>query len=184
MSATGRGEKRAENDFYETPAWLSEAFLWALRNKRYHVTEALEPACGNGAISRVVWEVFGLRRLKQIDIRDQTIVGEFQKANFLHLIPDPSFDLVITNPPYSLAQEFCERAMLWRRSRHSVVAMLLRLNFLESQKRASWLRQNTPSIYVSPRRPSFTGKGTDATGYAWFIWDGEKPTVEILETEK
>jgi hypothetical protein len=35
---------------------------------------------------------------------------------------------------------------------------------------------------VSPRRPSFTGKGSEASEYAWFVWDDNPPTVAILDT--
>ena len=98
------------------------------------------------------------------------------------------YDIVLTNPPYSLAQEFVDHAMKFRRTELSLVAMLLRINFLGSKKRAKWLRENTPTVAVSPRRPQFCKnkhgkKGTDATEYAWFLWDGQKPTVLILNTE-
>ena len=46
------------------------------------------------------------------------------------------------------------------------------MNFLESIKRHEWWKENTPtSIHVLSKRPSFTGTGTDATGYCWIIWD-------------
>ena len=33
-------------------------------------------------------------------------------------------------------------------------------------------KQNSPtSLFVLSKRPSFTGKGTDATDYAWYVWD-------------
>ena len=32
--------------------------------------------------------------------------------------------------------------------------------------------ENTPTaLHVLSKRPSFTGKGTDATDYAWYVWD-------------
>jgi hypothetical protein len=31
------------------------------------------------------------------------------------------------------------------------------------------------SRFVLPNRPSFTGKGTDATAYAWFCWNNFRP---------
>lgn len=62
-----------------------------------------------------------------------------------------------------------------------VVCMLLRVNFLGSQKRAAWMRANTPSVYVLPKRPSFKSDGkTDATEYAWFLWDGKPSRVVII----
>jgi len=49
--------------------------------------------------------------------------------------------------------------------------MLLRLNFLASERRQEWMKTDTPDVYVLPNRPSFRGKGSDATEYAWFVWD-------------
>src|SRR6516162_8138921 len=97
---------------------------------------------------------------------------------------DGSYDLIITNPPYSKSLEFIQRAISLR-SEHGAVAMLLRLNFLCSQQRASWrMRSNTPTgLYPSPRRPDFTGGGGDATEYARFVWDDLSPRIVILGTE-
>jgi hypothetical protein len=120
------------------------------------------------------------------------------------------FDLVITNPPFALAMEFVEEALSITRF-GGMVAMLLRLPWLASQKRAPWLRRHTPSVYVLPKRPSFyegapptpqptlfgddaaedaKGSGTDATDYAWMVWSKvdengveRVPTVKILEIE-
>lgn len=83
------------------------------------------------------------------------------------------YDLIITNPPYSLA--LC--------APHGAVVMLLRVNWLGGQERAPWMRLHTPSLYVSPRRPSFTGAGSAATEYAWMTWDSGAPRVVILNTE-
>jgi len=79
--------------------------------------------------------------------------------------------LIITNPPYKLAQEFIERALQVTSPIGGEVAMLLRLNFLGSQKRGAWLVNHVPDLYVLSERPSFNGNGkTDATEYAWFCW--------------
>ena len=74
---------------------------------------------------------------------------------------------ILTNPPFSLAQDFCHHAL--KHSTH--VFMLLRLNFLGSQKRKQWWIQHEPSaLFVLSQRPSFTDGSTDATDYAWFYW--------------
>ena len=80
--------------------------------------------------------------------------------------PAQPFDVALGNPPFNLALEVIQHAM----TMSSVVCMLLRINFLASQKRAAWMRRYTPSIYVLPKRPSFTGGKTDACEYAWFCW--------------
>ena len=54
------------------------------------------------------------------------------------------------------------------RAENGAVVMLLRVNFIASQESAAWMRADTPSLYISPRRPSFTGKGLDATEDVWF----------------
>lgn len=56
---------------------------------------------------------------------------------------------------------------------YGVMAMLLRLGMLAGRSRLSMWRELRPSVLVSPRRPSFTGDGkSDASEYAWFIFDG------------
>jgi hypothetical protein len=76
------------------------------------------------------------------------------------------FSAVVTKPPYSLAEDLLRRAL--EISDH--VVLLLRLNFLASDKRAALMRANTPDVYVLPNRPSFNGHGTDSIDYAWFHW--------------
>lgn len=182
MSATNRTlGVREQHDFYETPEWLTRAFLPALWPSIRSNPRVLEPACGLGAISRIVteeWRV-AVDEMDLIDYGTGAEVGDFLTADLSGL----EYDLVITNPPYRLAQEFVMKALTLA----PVVAMLLRVNFLGGQKRAAWLRQHTPAIFVTPRRPPFSlnkhGKpGTDATEYAWFVW-GIEPRIVILDTE-
>lgn len=172
MSATNRGAERAPQDFYETPDWLTRAILPHLPPFR----TVLEPACGKHAIVRELERAWPTARIVCCDLNGCASGGA---EDFLKIAPCEGIDLIVTNPPYSLAEEFVRHAL---RFRGAVVVMLLRVNFLGSKKRAAWLREHTPSIYVSPRRPSFTGNGTDATEYAWFVWDGKR-RVEILRME-
>lgn len=190
MSATNRGGKRLVSDAYETPAWCVERLVehaWLPRG-RY-----LEPCAGNGAIVRAAsansergwiqsWEMFEIREecaphlkaiFNELDgsghaYRAGPLIGDFLEA--APLIPDDSFDVVITNPPYSLAMEFVEASLRLA----PYVAMLLRLNWLGSEGRSRFLRGCMPDVYVLPQRPSFVGGGTDATEYGWFVWTPER----------
>lgn len=184
MSSTNRGVERIAHDVYPTPDWLTRAILPVLRKKLPRgPVEVFEPACGSRqAIVEVVKSEWPYAQVACSDI------VEPWSADFLTLPPEPRFDLIITNPPFYLAIEFVHQALKWRRNETSVVAMLLRLNFLGSKKRAPWLRDNMPSVYVTPKRPSFSvnkkGKaGTDSIEYAWFVWDGRRPELKILETD-
>jgi len=101
----------------------------------------------------------------------------------ISVMSEGRWDVCFSNPPYSRALDFASSAV----SSCSMTILLLRLNWLASSKRCSWLRANTPSVYVIPNRPSFTSDGrTDATDYAWFVWSEDRtPTVTILpETPK
>lgn len=105
-------------------------------------------------------------------------------SSFLDLAPDAAggpFDVVITNPPYSLAMPVIEQALALETQ---FIVMLLRLNFLASGGRADFMRTHAPDVYVLPNRPSFSGTGTDSIEYAWFVWHGRRRrargTVHVL----
>lgn len=184
MSATGRrGVKRKTFDVYNTPTWLTEAIIPAIAPMVPTYARVLEPACGEG------------KMLEVLQKRWPNIVGfDIQgtpPVDFLTEPPRPEFDLIITNPPYKFAKEFVDQALKWRKDQNSLVVMMLRLNFLGSMKRATWLRDNMPSVYITPKRPKFVfnkaGKlGSDATEYSWFVWSGipeHKGKLFILDTE-
>jgi hypothetical protein len=74
---------------------------------------------------------------------------------------------IVTNPPFSLAFEFCQHAV----SHSDHIFLLLRLNFLGSQKRERWFSQHEPdALFILSKRPSFVNGRTDATEYAWYYW--------------
>lgn len=140
-------------DFYPTPEWCYEKLPinWAL------FSTAFEPCEGDGRITDFL--IKNGIDADGIDIRFGT--------DYLTTKCSP-VDLIITNPPFSLAKEFIEKAI----TEANTVIMLLRINFLGAQKRYTWWVENEPStLYVLSKRPSFTGTGTDSTEYAWYVWD-------------
>ena len=65
-------------------------------------------------------------------------------------------------------------------SENGKLVFLLRTAFLESKKRYEFWQENPLSdLLVLSKRPSFTGKGTDATSYSWFVWDKSKKEQRI-----
>lgn len=159
-SATGRGAVRNERDFYATPEAAFKPLLPYLPGGWTY----WEPACGDGRLIRWMREA-GLNA----DGADLEPQGDYPKVDFLSDCTPR--DCTITNPPFGLAQEFCDHAI--KHSNH--VFMLLRLNFLASAKRRDWFQDYEPTaLFVLSKRPSFTGNGkTDATDYAWFMWSQE-----------
>jgi len=191
MSATNRSPRGGDaRDFFPTPKWLVEAIVPELQ-QRIPKTGAviLEPACGDGAIVDVLRQGFPSAEIVGVDLAQLSRTDLIGGVDFLTTDPSPEFDLVITNSPWSLAMEFIEHALKFRRPRtdlhvQGLVVMLLRINFFASQGRAKRFRELRPSLYITPRRPSFTDDGkTDAADYCWAFFDG-RGEIHWLETER
>lgn len=206
MSATGRKKrikksnkitetKREEFDFYPTPQWAILRFLEKAHN-RLPSGYWVEPAAGNGALVKTVqsfgqgyennhWHLVEIQEKFEGELKNissSVHIGNFMKHSLPQSALNPKTkkaDVVITNPPYKEAEPMIKHA----RQLSNAVVMLLRINFLSSEKRHSWLSGNAPDVYVLPNRPSFRGKGTDATDYAWFLWD-DKSNGKIFFLDK
>lgn len=166
MSATRKRRADRGFDFYETPTPAVEAILPYLPC----AVDVLDPCAGRGAILSVL-EKRGIGpsvRGFEIDPSHgpRANVG-LRDALALDSWGGPA--LVVMNPPFVLALEFVERALVEVR-RGGTVAALLRLGFLESAKRVAFHGAHPSDVYVLARRPSFTGGRTDNAAYAWFLW--------------
>lgn len=197
MSSTNRGGQRSPSDWYSTPSWCVHRLLEAvtLPGGRW-----LEPGCGEGHIIRAVRERRSDVQFTGIDCRDTEFVrkatetpqpgDEFVVGDLLTpegrvkaLLDGPKWAVSVGNPPFSLAQQFIDLSL----KAADTVILLLRLNYLSSDKRAEFMRTNAPDVYVLPNRPSFTGDGsTDSIDYAWFLWASSAPktrgALQVLAT--
>jgi hypothetical protein len=152
MSATNRGAKRNENDFYPTPEYSIFPLLDEIDFSL--VNSFVEPCRGAGAIYDLV------------DCENKQYAEISEGKDYFEMSFES--DLIITNPPFSVAIEFLEKSL----KESKTVVYLLRLNFLGSQKRKKFWDINKPThLFVLSKRPSFTGGKTDSTEYAWFVWD-------------
>lgn len=174
-SSHSKGE-REQNDYYATPPKAVEQLL-ELETFQNNIWEC---ACGEGHISRVL-ENFG-HNVKSTDLIDR---GYGDSHDFLQTNSSYDGD-IITNPPFSKANEFLLKAMdiMFNESK---LAMLLRIQFLEGVARRKIFKTYPPKIiYVASRniRCAKNGDFENATGnastYCWFVWEkgfkGE-PTV-------
>lgn len=180
MSATGRGAIRAEHDYYRTPPDVVAAILPHLPELPREGASILDPAAGRGEIlsslsflggnraKRYGIELDPVRARKVASTFDGCDCGDFLELYARHI---GRHDLVVMNPPYSLALRFVVAAIEVVRPRGGAVFALLRLGFLASAKRRDWWQANPADVYVLSRRPSFTGDGrSDSADYAWFSW--------------
>ena len=175
MSATNRGTIRNKNDFYETPQNCILNFL------QHHPLDPnaviLDPCAGTGAFPKALRQAGYLNQIDAIDV-DESVYDVVDANNrhcedFLKLEPPYEYDVIFSNPPYSLAEEFIRKAFTLVNKEKFEIIYLLRLNFLESKKRHDfWQEYMVNDLYVLSNRPSFTGNGTDCTSYAFYVFNG------------
>ena len=172
-----RTEGKTSLDDFPTPPWATRALLEHVVTSKGSMGSmtCLEPACGRGHMTVALAEYFG--DVVSYDVFDY---GFGSVANFLKTKHDAgSFDWVITNPPFKLAEDFIERSM--KIARHGV-AMLTRTVFIESVGRYERLFRPKPPTSFSQfveRVPMVKGridkKASTATGYGWLVWEKDRP---------
>lgn len=165
QSLVGTSAGRPEHDFYPTPAEAVHALL----DREEFAGSIWEPACGDGAICRVLAER-GYTDLVATDLVDRGY-GEFDHDFFTSPY---RADNIVTNPPYTLAQEFIEKSLARTTGK---VAMLCKLQFLEGAKRKKMF-ESTPlkSVYVFSKRLTMTRNGekmknSGMIAFCWLVWE-------------
>ena len=178
---------RVDNDFYATPRNAIEAIL----NEVKLDGSILEPAAGQGHISKVLKEYYPYSEIVSTDLiqREERFGIPIQGGvDFLTHEFNRKFDNVITNPPFNLAQEFIEKALELSNDK---VIMFAKIQLLEGNKRRE-LFDNTPLkyVYVFSKRvnPLRNGEELDEKGkpwsstmcFAWFVWEHDYEGEPII----
>lgn len=160
-------------DFHPTPRVGIEALLGV---------ETLspvvwEPACGDGAISKVLEDAG--HDVLSTDLNDWGYGQpgiDFLMCAATGIAPEKPFDIV-TNPPFKLAEEFVETAMTCGPEK---LCLLLRLNWLEGQRRKElFSRHPLARVWVFSKRLPMMHRhdhptrvqSSSAIAFAWFVWD-------------
>jgi len=161
---------RPGGDYYPTPDYVTQALLDRERFSR----RVWEPACGSGEMSEVLTR-YG-HEVVSTDLFDRGYGETGQDFTFATALPE-GVGAIVTNPPFNLAEEFVERALMLRPDKF---AMFLRLSFVEGQGRYRRIfRSHAPArIWAFPGRVTLYPNGEkarrDASGFmafAWFVWD-------------
>jgi len=162
---------RVENDYYATHPDSVKALL----KVEEIIYPALEPACGEGHISKLLDE-------SQTFSSDLINRGYgFSNLDFIKEDLFRKYETIITNPPFNLFQEFVEKAL---KLANKKVIMFGKLQALEGMKRATFL-ETTPlkTVYVFKKRQQplrngneideLTGKkwASSTMAFAWFVWE-------------
>lgn len=170
-------------DDYPTPPWATRAFFKFVvpsllgqpcRDYRY-----IEPAAGRGHMERTIAEL-GLNSVG-FDIKDYGSgypVADYTAAGTKY----PEYDIMLTNPPFKLAQQFVARGL---REAKVGVGILARTLWAESTIRYNDIFKIRPpriiAIFVG-RVPGETGKlrrSGAIISHSWFWWG---PPLNALDT--
>jgi len=183
-------------DYFPTPPFATRALCEFLEVELGSLADlkAWEPAAGEMHMARPLAEFFAEVRasdvfpyLPELELLDFTVTGS----------TEPDVDLIATNPPFVLAQEFIETAL--QKARLGV-AMLVRTSFLEGEERLDEIFERNPPTYAlqfSERVVMLKGrlvrkgsvdwgaseeakakaeakgkevKASTATSYCWLVW--------------
>ena len=170
-----RLRERHPSDYYPTPSELCKAALNLIDFKS--PAFVLDPGAGNGVWGnelRKLNENNYLVGVEKENFEPGMVYDNWFYQDFLIWNSDFfEFDLIIGNPPYSLAEEFIRHSYSML-SENGIILFLLRLAFLEGQDRGRnfWKDINLKKLWVCSRRPSFTGnKKTDDNAYGIYLWE-------------
>ena len=161
-------ENREKDDFYPTPPEGTRALL----SVEKFVGNIWEPACGDGAMSKVLIDAgYAVLSTDLVDRGYGTARVDFLMEH-VH-----TADNIITNPPFKLAEEFAAQALAHSRRK---VAMLARLAWLEGERRRIMF-QSTPlaRVWVFSRRLNINRSGDGILyggqggliAFAWYVWE-------------
>lgn len=180
--------EKADNDFYATNPQTVREFLTITFEEFENINVIWENACGEGHLSDVLKEYFDCKII-DTDLVDRNYCEK--TIDFLNSDFNPNADLIITNPPFSLVNDFILKG-LEKTNRYLVY--LCKIQMLETVGRKEILESSPLKyIYVHSKRQATwkDGKELDPQGkkwattmcLAWFVWDKEykgEPIVRFI----
>lgn len=161
--------ERETNDYYATEPKAAQLLM----DVEKFSPMIWECACGEGHLAKEFANAG-----YQVYATDLINRGYGYQQDFLSTAPPCAGFDIITNPPYSKAQEFVEHALDISADGRKV-AMFLKIQFLEGKSRRELFKKYPPkTIYVSSSRLKCAMNGdferyakSNAICYAWYVWE-------------
>lgn len=171
-----------QDDFYPTPP---EAVHALCKHEKF-TGSIWEPACGDGAISKVLTD-YGY------SVISTDLVNRGYGANRIDFLMErhPRAPNIVTNPPFKNSEEFARHALTLTTGK---VVFLLRLVWLAGKSRGEMFRRSPLArvLIFSSRLPmmhrgGYEGpKSSSAIDFAWFVFEHGyigKPTIDWISCE-
>lgn len=199
MTARRGARYTIPEDYYRTPGWaVQRALDCAIASahdadprmrdllavfRRLQTARVLDPSAGGDPADRTMpyphalVQLYGVpeHRILTVDKRPDSSAAVV--ADFLDWTTDERFDLILTNPPFTLAEDFVTRA--WELlAPGGVIMFLQRSTWSGSQGRIPFFQRFRPQVELyEPRRVQFGNHpgGGDACEYSHFLFP--KPHV-------
>ena len=170
-------DDREKDDFYPTPSEATQALLDRVK----FTGNILEPACGDGAMSKVM--IANGYEVHSSDLFDRG----YGKTGVNFLETTEKYDNIITNPPFKLATEFTVHSLQLARQK---VVMLSKITYLEGIKRKKLIfdQKKLQTVLIFTKRVAFKKPGTNSLAgglmaFGWFVYDvnySGQPTIEWI----
>lgn len=165
MSSTGRAGERLEKDGYYSPYWTLSALFDMLSDRpdshNLRGKVALDPCVGDGRVLFMAQQ-YGATSGVGVEIRPEAaesarvhgypiVCGDALQEGMRPSLPP--WDVLVTNPAFSLAREFITEYAL---TTYKPTWWQLPSDFLASEERHYWLRENMPAEeWAMSARPSY-----------------------------
>jgi hypothetical protein len=186
------GYEREDHDFYPTEEWVTLAaasfivdglgwFEKTCRTPNFQKTsrtpkfDIWECAAGDGAM---IGPLSTIGSVYATDLVDRGGVGVTSGVDFLKLKKLPFKNgpsTIVTNPPYTHAEQFVVQALELTAQSKGRVAMLLRNEWDCASERQVLIRDHsayTGKLVLTSRPRWIRGsKGSPRHNYAWYFWD-------------
>lgn len=176
LKAANNGGERVEHDFYPTPDEATHALLPFIADFPETIWE---PACGDGAIARI------LAQRGQVIGTDLVDRGYGKGGVDFLATTKPLAKAMVTNPPFGkLAEQFFVHAEYLG---IPYIAMLFNVNFWHAAKRINLWRRRPPSAVLALTwRLDFTGSDSPYFNCVWVVWrpDTTFTRYDLLERPK
>jgi hypothetical protein len=150
----------------------------------YTPSYAIEPLLEYIPKGIKIWECtdYGSSNITKVLKDNGYEVISTHKKDFDFLIdkPDFDFDMIITNPPYSLKDSFIEKCYEYGKP----FSLLLPLTSLEGIKRGRMFNENGIQLMVLDKRCDFNGKGSCWFNTSWFCYKTLPKQLIFTELKK
>ena len=157
---------------------MKKAMIDYMKNEKndelYTPDYAIKPLLKYLPKNKIIWECtdFGKSNITKVLKENGYKVISTHKKDFDFLMDDPDFefDMIITNPPYSLKDDFLKKCY----EHDKPFCLLLPITTLEGIERGKMFRENDIQLLVLDRRCNFIYDNCKKSNWfntSWFCWN-------------